>query len=115
MALHGRSQLTMLFLHRRQWRNPVLCFNTTPKFRPSARLRYKRFGSSYGGLPAPGQVGPQLEADEEVEGKSPPREDEQAFRWRFTLFKMIESAATTFMSITVLGLVSLESAKHQTG
>lgn len=91
----------------------MLYMYNTPISRLSASYRHKRYGSSYGGLPLPGQVGPPLEVAEEVEEKSPPREDEQTLKWKVALFKMIESAATTFMSIMVLGLVLLKSTRDQ--
>lgn len=54
-----------------------------------------------------------MEETVEAEGKAASREDEQPFRWRGTLFKMIESAATTFMSIMVLGFVLSSSTQDQ--
>ena len=115
MALHGYTQLTMRFLHRGRSRPPVLCINATPIFRQFEIYRCKRHASSYGGPSLPGQVGPPFEAVEGVEEKGLPREDEPTFRWRLTLFKMIESAATTFMSLMVLGLVFLKSTKDRLG
>lgn len=105
MALHGCARLTLRYLYRRKLRSPMLCIDTTSICLLSANHSYKRYGSSYGGPPLPGQVGPPLDVTEETGGKASPREEEQNFRWKLTLFKMFESAATTFMSIMVLGLV----------
>jgi hypothetical protein len=112
MALHGYSQLTLRFLYRAKWRTPMLCIDRSPTFLPSASKCYKRYASSYGGPPLPGQVLPPL-GTEDAEEKATPRTDEQDFRWRSTLFKMMESAATTLMSIMVLGFVLFELRKRR--
>ncbi|KAL8885351.1 MAG: hypothetical protein Q9215_006789 [Flavoplaca cf. flavocitrina] len=69
-------------------------------------LQQKRYANGYGGGPQlPGQVAPQPgqsgEADENPNGKS--RSDKES-TWRPTFLKMFESAATTMVSLFVLGL-----------
>ncbi|KAL9038227.1 MAG: hypothetical protein Q9180_003261 [Flavoplaca navasiana] len=66
----------------------------------------KRYANGYGGGPQlPGQVAPQPgqseEADEKPNGKS--RSDKES-TWRPTFLRMFESAATTMVSLFVLGL-----------
>ena len=65
----------------------------------------KRYANGYGsGAPTPGQVGPQPGQPEDpsderiVAGKATETPD-----WKPTLFKMFESAATTVVSLFVLG------------
>lgn len=111
MALHGSSHVTLRFLYRPKWRSPILYIDRTPTFLPFAHC-YKRYANNYGGPPVPGQVLPLL-GTEDAEEKAMPRMDEQEFQWRSTLFKMVESAATTLMSIMVLGFVLFELRKRR--
>lgn len=71
------------------------------------RLERRHVNGSVG--PSPGQLGSQGEDAEEptkIEYSKP------TSKWGPTLFKMLESAATTFASLFVLGLVDTESKMH---
>lgn len=62
--------------------------------------------STYAGPPLPGQVGLVNEENEDAKEKQdPPKvsKNGQPSRWGPTLFKMFESAATTCVSLMVLG------------
>ncbi|KAL8854832.1 MAG: hypothetical protein Q9221_000338 [Calogaya cf. arnoldii] len=89
------------------------------KVRPSLQFGYsyfspilqqKRFANGYGGGPQlpGGQVGPQPGQPEESDDKTPGKAEsdkESKWRdWRPILLKMFESAATTMVSLFVLGL-----------
>lgn len=68
-------------------------------------FQQKRYANGYGGGPQlPGQVAPQPgqpeESDDKTTGK--PESDKES-TWRPTLLKMFESAATTMVSLFVLG------------
>lgn len=76
---------------------PVL-LTPLPKSSSLSR-KQERYINGFSG-PSPGQVGPSQSEDVEELDKSrvPPSESQ----WKPTLFKMFESAATTFASILVL-------------
>ncbi len=77
--------------------------------RPSIAIRLERRHVNGFVGPSPGQLGPQEEDTEEptkIEYNKP------TSKWGSTLFKMLESAATTFASLFVLGLVNTESKMH---
>ena len=59
----------------------------------------RRCINGFGG-PTPGQVGPQGHEAEEPQGS---KGTSSSPKWGPTMFKMFESAATTFASILVLG------------
>lgn len=68
----------------------------------------RRYASNFSGPSLPGQIGPlgkeeNENKDESKEGPSAEK-GEQVHKWGHTLFKMFESAATTFVSIMVLGM-----------
>lgn len=56
--------------------------------------------NGYGGQPLPGQIGPSSADTEET---IKPDKVEEPSKWSPTLFKMFESAATTIVSLMVLG------------
>lgn len=60
-----------------------------------------RHASNFGG-PLGGQFGPLNQEDEAIEETPKPSKSEQNSKWTPTLFRMFESAATTFASILVL-------------
>lgn len=68
--------------------------------RTSVCLRSRRYVGGIGG-PTPGQIEPQ---GEDAEERTQPDPKKTRSSWSPTLFKMFESAATTFASILVLGL-----------
>ena len=77
--------------------------------RPSIAIKLERLFANGSIGPSPGQFGSQEEDTEE----SPKTEYNKATsKWGPTFFKMFESAATTFASLFVLGLVGTESKKH---
>ena len=61
-----------------------------------------RYSSGYGGPPMPNQIGPQ---NTEIEEDTTQEKTDRASDWSPTLFKMFESAATTIVSLVVLGYV----------
>jgi hypothetical protein len=71
-------------------------------------LRVARYASSFGGL---GNV-PGQEEDEENDAPSSKTNSSGFFRLHPTLFKMFESAATTFASLAVLGLAGYGYHKY---
>lgn len=71
-----------------------------PPRRTSVFLRSRRFTGGIGG-PTPGQIEPQ---GEDAEERTQPYQKKTRSSWSPTVFKMFESAATTFASILVLGL-----------
>ena len=77
-----------------------ICSSTFPIF------QQKRYANGYGGGPQlPGQLAPQPggepeESDSKTTGKA---ESHGESTWRPTLLKMFESAATTMVSLIVLG------------
>ena len=76
--------------------------------RPSAiRLERRYVNGSVG--PTPGQFGSQ---EEDTEEQTKSEYLKSTSKWGPTLFKMLESAATTFASLFVLGLVNTESKTH---
>ena len=77
--------------------------------RPSIAIRLERrcINGSVG--PLPGQFGPQRE---DIEESTKSEYNKPTSKWSPTLFKMFESAATTFASLFILGLVDTESKKH---
>ena len=80
--------------------------------RPSIAIRLERrlVNGSVG--PSPGQIGP-LEEDTEEPTKI--EYNKPTSKWGPTLFKMLESAATTFASLCVLGSVDTEFKTHFEG
>ncbi|KAI4284482.1 MAG: hypothetical protein L6R38_001364 [Xanthoria sp. 2 TBL-2021] len=69
-------------------------------------FQQKRYANGYGGGPQlPGQVAPQPGQPEESDDKTTGKpESDRESTWRPTLLKMFESAATTMVSLFVLGL-----------
>ncbi|KAL8938484.1 MAG: hypothetical protein Q9216_003874 [Gyalolechia sp. 2 TL-2023] len=68
-------------------------------------IQQKRYANGYGGgPPSPGQVGAQPGQPENSDEDPAGREKHRASDWRPTLIKMVESAATTVVSLFVLGL-----------
>lgn len=67
----------------------------------------RRSASNFSGPSLPGQIGPlnNEENENNEESKEGPSQKarEPIYKWSQTLFKMFESAATTFVSIMVLG------------
>ncbi|MCJ1466133.1 hypothetical protein MMC07_004752 [Pseudocyphellaria aurata] len=68
----------------------------------------RRYASNFSGPSLPGQIGPLNnegnENSKEAKESPSPRKGGKAYNWNQTLFKMFESAATTFVSIMVLGM-----------
>ena len=83
---------------------PLLCFGNFQ--RPSIAIRVERRHVNGPVGPAPGQFGLQ---GEDTEEPTKIEYNESSSQWGPTLFKMLESAATTFASLFVLGLVETES------
>ena len=105
MAYAISSCLRLETFKRYSPNNPKLCsLLGLIKGRPPTKISLCRSSRHYaGGIggPTPGQLEPQSEDAEEH------TQSERKFTrpsWRPTLFKMLESAATTFASILVLGL-----------
>ncbi|KAL9028520.1 MAG: hypothetical protein Q9196_003128 [Gyalolechia fulgens] len=77
-------------------------------FNPHVYLspQQNRYANGYGGgSPTPGQVGGLPgQPEESGDGDAAERTKNQASDWRPTLIKMVESAATTMVSLFVLGL-----------
>ena len=84
----GRAQTRIKHVHLRPWPPRLLL------------LRISRSYSGIPGPPTPGQVSPQNDEVDEPQPEGSPN----ASKWAETLFKMFESAATTFASLLVLGL-----------
>ncbi|KAI4222721.1 MAG: hypothetical protein LQ349_007583 [Xanthoria aureola] len=86
-----------------------ICSSTFPIF------QQKRYANGYGGGPQlPGQLAPQPggepeESDSKTTGKA---ESHGESTWRPTLLKMFESAATTMVSLIVLGLAGYGYHKY---
>lgn len=74
----------------------------------------RRYASNFSGPSLPGQIGPlnneENENTKESQESPSPQKVRQAYKWNQTLFKMFESAATTFVSIMVLGYDNGEPA-----
>lgn len=68
-------------------------------------LQQRRYANGYGGGPqSPGQVGPQPGHPEDPSDEnSIERPKNRVSDWRPTMIKMVESAATTMVSLFVLG------------
>ena len=81
---------------------PHLLFLSFISPKPQCLSNYKsiRHIGGYGGPPIPGQIGPQ---NEDVADTTQTEEARQPSNWSGTLFKMFESAATTIVSLMVLG------------
>ena len=73
----------------------------------AVRLERRHINGSVG--PSPSQLGPQ---EEDTEESTKTENNKSTSKWAPTLFKMFESAATTFASLFVLGLVDTESKTH---
>ncbi|KAL9585677.1 MAG: hypothetical protein Q9212_001373 [Teloschistes hypoglaucus] len=91
------------------------CLAQHPSSKPAASasrtqhcrlFQQKRYSNGYGvGPQLPGQVAPQPGQSEEQTGeKDTGGRQDQSSEWNPTLFKMFESAATTMVSLIVLGL-----------
>lgn len=81
-------------------KSPILRLGESQRTSIAIRLERRHVNGSVG--PSPGQIGPQesdTEEPSEIEYNKP------TSKWGPTLFKMLESAATTFASLFVLGLV----------
>ena len=76
--------------------------------RPSIAIRLERCYANGSIGPSPGQLGSQ----EDAENSRKTEYNKATSQWGPTFFKMFESAATTFASLFVLGLVGTESNKH---
>lgn len=85
-----------------KYQSHMLHNNAFPRQQQLESFKYKRSASTIGGPSLPGQIGPQNEQKSEEE-TSVTEKVEQTFKWKLTVFKMLESAATTLMSIMVLG------------
>lgn len=71
---------------------------------PHPGLQQKRHANGYGGGPqTPGQVSPQPGQPEEPDKDPSENKNTQGWAWGPTLHKMFESAATTTVSLVVLG------------
>lgn len=103
LSLKSRSQLFIRPFSRIEWGHSWP--NNTASTKPSRRIDCyrRRNASSVGGPSLPGQMGPLNEENQNAGKRDDSPEISRAFKWRPTLFKMFESAATTFMSIMVLG------------
>ncbi len=77
--------------------------------RPSIAIRVERRHVNGSVGPSPGQFGPQ---GEDTEKTTKIEDNKPTSKWGPTIFKMFESAATTFASLFVLGLVDTESKTH---
>lgn len=66
-------------------------------------IKFRCYAGSFGGPSAPYQIGPSNEPNEPNNETPKPANEDQTAKLRPTLFKMLESAATTLMSIVVLG------------
>ena len=86
---------------------PLLCLGNSQ--RPSIAIRVERRHLNGPVGPAPGQFGLQ---GEDTEEPTKIEYNKSTSQWGPTLFKMLESAATTFASLFVLGLVETESKTH---
>ena len=73
----------------------------------AVRLEIRHINGSIG--PSPSRFGPQ---EEETEETAKTGNNKSTSKWGPTLFKMFESAATTFASLFVLGLVNMKSKTH---
>lgn len=71
----------------------------------SLLFQQKRYANGYGAGPQlPGQVAPQPgQPEEQTSEKDAGGRQDQSSEWNPTLFKMFESAATTMVSLFVLG------------
>lgn len=77
--------------------------------RPSIAIRLERHYVNGSIGPSPGQIGPQ---GEDTEESTKIGYNKSTSKWGPTLFKMFESAATTFASLFVLGSVDTEPQMH---
>lgn len=77
--------------------------------RPSIAIRLERRHVNGSIGPSPSRFGPQ---EEDTEDTTKTEYNKSPSNWGPTLFKMFESAATTFASLFVLGLVDTESRAH---
>lgn len=66
-------------------------------------IKLRRYAGSFGGPSMPIQVGSSNEPEDENDKIPKSPKGDQASKLKPTLFKMLESAATTFISIVVLG------------
>jgi hypothetical protein len=80
--------------------HPSILSTTSPSRHWPSSYKPMRHINGYGGPPVPGQIGPSNADTEEI---SKPGKVEQPPKWSPTLFKMFESAATTIVSLMVLG------------
>lgn len=97
-----RARFSMRLVSSSKYQSHVLHNNAFPRQQQLESFKYRRNASTIGGPLLPGQIGPQNEQKSEEE-TSVPEKVEQTFKWRLTGFKMLESAATTLVSIIVLG------------
>lgn len=90
---------------RQKWATFVLRRHTISRLRPfkGHDIKFRRDVGSFGGPSAPIRVGPSNEPNDENDEMPKFPKGDQTTRLKSTLFKMFESAATTFMSIVVLG------------
>ena len=103
LQLRSHPFLRSLAPARRQYslRTGNAAFNSFARYSLS-----RRYTSNFSGPSLPGQIGPlNSEENGNSEGRkeSPSKDGEKVYKWSQTLFKMFESAATTFASIVVLG------------
>ena len=92
--------------HPSQVRSSVLIRHSQ---RPAIATRLERRYVNGSVGPSPGQFGPQ---GENIEDPTETENNKSTSKWGPTLFKMFESAATTFASLFVLGLVDTKSKTH---
>lgn len=88
-----------------EWRTSLLGGATIRKLQSfdNGEVKLQRHASSFGGPSMPIQVGPSNEPNDENDRIPNSSKENQTGKLKPTLFKMFESAATTFMSIMVLG------------
>ena len=86
---------------------PLLRLGDTQRPSIAIRLERRHVNGSVG--PSSGQFAPQ---GDDVEEPMKIQYNKPTSKWGPTLFKMLESAATTFASLFVLGLVNMESRTH---
>lgn len=67
-------------------------------------LKRRPYSNGFGGIPAPGQLGQEDEDPDSSSNASSHNSRWQKVKSNPTIIKMFESAATTFVSLTVLGL-----------
>lgn len=96
-----------MVLNRHLQRSFALHSRVARPLRTTRAIPYyqKRFNAN----PTPGQIGPQPQAldqdgPDEDGGKGKKRDDDPTFK--STILKMMETAATTFASIAILGYVA---------